>query len=74
MENKSGNWSTVKPATPVKSQEPVRFETKEELVKSLARRGYGIKEKAKIKGRSGIQYTFDILAHAEEGQVSTGWV
>jgi general secretion pathway protein E len=63
-----GQLVTVKPATPVKSQEPVRFETKEELVKSLTRRGYGIKEKAKIKGRSGIQYTFDILARVEEGQ------
>jgi general secretion pathway protein E len=60
---------TLKPAQPVKPEEPVRFETKEELVKSLAGRGYGIKEKAKVKGRSGIEYTFDILAHAENGQV-----
>src|SRR4030042_1111711 len=64
-----GQLVTVKPGTPAKSQEPVRFQTKEELVKSLARRGYGIKEKVKTKGRSGIQYVFDILAHAEEGQV-----
>ena len=64
-----GQVLTLKPPKPVKSEEPVRLETKEELVKSLAKRGYEIKEKAKIKGRSGIQYTFDILAHAEEGQV-----
>jgi general secretion pathway protein E len=64
-----GQLVTVKPGKPAKSQEPARFQTKEELVKSLARRGYGIKEKVKTKGRSGIQYTFDILAHAEEGQV-----
>ncbi len=60
---------TLKPAQPVKPEEPVRFETKEDLVKSLANRGYGVKENAKIKGRSGVEYTFDILAHAESGQV-----
>jgi len=64
-----GQMATSKPGAPTRSQEPAGFETKEELVKSLTRRGYGIKEKVKIKGRSGIQYTFDILAHAEEGQV-----
>jgi len=60
---------TLKPAQPVKPEEPVRFETKEDLVKSLANRGYGVKENAKIKGRSGVEYTFDILAHAENSQV-----
>jgi general secretion pathway protein E len=64
-----GQLSSLKAAKPVQSQERVRLETKEELVKSLARRGYEVKEKVKIKGRSGIQYVFDILAHAEEGQV-----
>jgi general secretion pathway protein E len=64
-----GQLLTLKPAQPVKPEEPVRFETKEELVKSLANRGYEVKEKAKIKGRSGIEYTFDILAHDENGQV-----
>jgi general secretion pathway protein E len=63
-----GQLLTLKPAQPVKPEKPVRFETKEELVKSLANRGYGVKEKAKIKGRSGIEYTFDILAHDENGQ------
>jgi general secretion pathway protein E len=60
---------TVKPAQPVKPEEPVRFETKEELVKSLANRGYEVKENAKIKGRSGVEYTFDLIAHTEDGQV-----
>jgi general secretion pathway protein E len=60
---------TPKTAKPVKTEEPVRFETKEELVKSLANRGYGVKEKVKVKGRSGVEYTFDILAHTENGQV-----
>jgi general secretion pathway protein E len=64
-----GQLLTAKPAQPVKPEEPARFETKEELVKSLANRGYGVKEKAKVKGRSGIEYTLDILAHSENDQV-----
>ena len=47
-----GQLSTLAPAQPVKPEEPVRFETKEGLVKSLANRGYGVKEKAKVKGLS----------------------
>jgi general secretion pathway protein E len=64
-----GQLLTLKPTKPVKTEEPVSFVTKEELVKSLADRGYGVKEKAKVKGRSGVEYTFDILARAEDGQV-----
>ncbi|MEA1872654.1 MAG: GspE/PulE family protein [Chloroflexota bacterium] len=60
---------TLEPTQPVKPEEPVRVETKEDLVKSLANRGYGVKEKAKIKGRSGVEYTFDILANTESDQV-----
>jgi len=60
---------TLGPAQSVKPEEPVRVETKEDLVKSLANRGYEVKERTKIKGRSGIEYTFDILANTENGQV-----
>jgi len=60
---------TLKPKSTVKPAEPVRFETREDLVKSLANRGYEVKETAKIKGRSGIEYTFDILANTENDQV-----
>jgi general secretion pathway protein E len=64
-----GQLLTSKPGKAVESLEPVRLENKDELVKSLARRGYEVKEKAQIKGRSGIQYIFDILARVAEGQV-----
>ena len=60
---------TLKTAQPAKPEEPIKVETREDLIKSLANRGYGIKEKAKIKGRSGIEYTFDILADTENDQV-----
>ena len=64
-----GQLSTLAPTQPVKPKEPIKSGTKEELVKSLANRGYVAKEKAKVKGRSGIEYTFDILANSENDQV-----
>jgi general secretion pathway protein E len=60
---------TQKTAKTAKPEEPVKVETREDMVKSLANRGYGVKEKVKIKGRSGIEYTFDILADSENDQV-----
>jgi general secretion pathway protein E len=60
---------TLKTAQSAKPEEPVKVETREDLVKSLISRGYGVKEKAKIKGRSGVEYTFDILADSENDQV-----
>jgi general secretion pathway protein E len=56
----------TQPAKPGKSLE---FETKEELVKALVDLGYSVQEKAKTKGKSGVEYTFDILAHTSTGQV-----
>jgi general secretion pathway protein E len=60
---------TSEPVKAAKPKEPLKFETKEELVKSLASRGYIVEEEPKIKGRSGVEYTFDILAHANTGQI-----
>jgi general secretion pathway protein E len=57
-----------KPTQLVSTEEPVGFGTKAELIKSLTRRGYTVKEKGKAKGRSGIEYTFDILAYSQSGQ------
>jgi len=60
---------TLKPTRPAKPEKPVKVETEADLVRSLANRGYGVKEKARIKGRSGVEYTFDILANNENDQV-----
>jgi general secretion pathway protein E len=60
---------TLKIDLPVKPEEPINIETREGLVKSLTNRGYGVKEKVKIKGRSGVEYTFDILADTENDEV-----
>ena len=64
-----GQLLTLKTTQLAKPEEPVSFKTKEDLIKSLTNRGYGVKEKAKVKGRSGNEYTFDILAHSEDDQV-----
>jgi general secretion pathway protein E len=66
---RTGQLFSLKPRPPVRTEEPVRFETKADLVKSLGGRGYGVKEKARVKGRSGIEYTFDILARSKDDQV-----
>ena len=66
---RTGQLFSLKPRPPVRPEEPVRFGTKADLVKSLADRGYGVKEKARVKGRSGIEYTFDILARSKDDQV-----
>jgi general secretion pathway protein E len=52
----------------VGTEEPVSFGTKAELIKSLTQRGYTVKEKGKARGRSGVEYTFDILAYSQSGQ------
>jgi len=55
---------------PSQTQDPVKFETKEQLVDSLISRGYTVEEKAKIRGRSGLEYNFDVLAYTNTDQVS----
>jgi len=62
-----GQLLASRPKELAKTEEPASFETKGELVESLTRRGYTVKEKAKAKGRSGIEYAFDILAYSEIG-------
>jgi general secretion pathway protein E len=47
---------------PIAVKEPVKFESKERMVASLIARGYRVEENAKVTGRSGAEYTFDILA------------
>ena len=55
---------------PPQTQDPVTFENKEQLVASLISRGYTVEEKAKIRGRSGLEYNFDVLAYTNTDQVS----
>ncbi len=56
-------------AVPAKVEEPFKFENKEQLIESLTNLGYRIEEKATVRGRSGVEYTFDILAYTDIDQV-----
>ncbi len=58
-----------KPPQPVKSSEPFTFETGAQLVESLVNLGYRVEEKAKVRGRSGVTHTFDLLAYSDGGQI-----
>ncbi|MFO7773088.1 MAG: GspE/PulE family protein [Dehalococcoidia bacterium] len=59
-----------KPAQVSGPREPIRFETKDELVQSLANRGYVVEKNHKVKGKSGVEYTFDVVAYTNTGQVA----
>lgn len=65
-----GSLLATKPKRPASPEEPFKFETRAQLVESLASRGYRVEEKGKAKGRSGVEYAFDILAHIDGEQVS----
>jgi len=45
----------------------VGFDSKEQLLSSLAKVGYTIEQDSKMKGRTGAEYTFDILAREDDG-------
>ncbi|MGB8827954.1 MAG: GspE/PulE family protein [Dehalococcoidales bacterium] len=53
------------PAHPPESgtKENVNIESMEQLALSLTRHGYRVREKARVTGRSGVDYTFDILCY-----------
>jgi general secretion pathway protein E len=46
------------------------FSSKTKLLKSLTEHGYKLEEKAKIKGESGTEHTFEILAYIDDGLVT----
>jgi len=53
-----------------KHHKPVEFDTKAQLLKSLTEHGYKIEEKAKVKGISGAEHNFDILAYIDESLIT----
>jgi general secretion pathway protein E len=44
-----------------------RITTKSQLIKALNKAGYKLEEKAKVRGKSGTEYSFDILAYRDDG-------
>jgi len=65
-----GSLLDLKPVPSAKLKEPIRFETKKQLVQSLANLGYKVEENAEVRGRSGVEYTLDILAYSDINQIS----
>ncbi len=59
-----------KPTIPIKPTAPVSLETPSSFVESLKLRGYTVVEKGIIRGRSGLNYTFDVVARGEGDQVN----
>ncbi len=47
-----------------------RFGTQTEFLQSLQDSGYRVEEGAKVKGKSGAEYTIDILAEQDEGFIA----
>ncbi len=46
---------------------PFKYESKAQLLEYLRKQGYRTEEKAKIPGRSGAEYTIDIVAYFDDG-------
>ncbi len=59
----------LKPPQPIKPPELFKFKTKSQLLESLGNLGYRVEEKVKVRGRSGVEYTFDIVAYSDDGQI-----
>jgi len=58
------------PFPPPVEKGPFNWETKSQLLESLANSGYKIEENAKVKGRSGAEYAFNILAYLDDGFIA----
>jgi general secretion pathway protein E len=52
------------------SSRPFKFESKKQLIETLANMGYRVEENARVSGRSGLEYIFDILAYANNTRIS----
>lgn len=49
---------------------PFKWGTRSQLVECLSRRGYRVEQDARVKGRSGAEYTFGIIASLDDGVVA----
>jgi len=68
-EEKIESFLANPPAKPVQNK-VFRFANKAQLIDSLVNLGYRIEENAKVVGRSGVEYTFDLLAYASSARIA----
>jgi len=57
---------TEEPGRPVKFSELLAFQNKGQLVKALENLNYRVDQDVKVKGKSGTEYNFDIIAYDED--------
>ncbi|MBN2186865.1 MAG: type II/IV secretion system protein [Dehalococcoidia bacterium] len=56
--------------TPPAKEGPFNWQTKSQFLESLAKSGYNVEETAKVTGKSGAEYVFDILASLDDGLIA----
>ena len=57
---------TEEPGRPVKFSESLTFQNKGQLVKALENLNYRVEQDVKVKGKSGTEYNFDIIAYDDD--------
>ena len=67
-ESKLESFLTIRPHKPRATV--FRFDNKRALMDSLVNLGYTIEENTKISGRTGVEYTFDLLAYASSDRIA----
>ncbi len=63
------SFLTQMPEPAPKTAKPFKFNTKEQLIESLVKMGYRVEERAKVRGRSGVEYVFDIMATGNNSRI-----
>jgi general secretion pathway protein E len=58
-----------KPEQKAAVQKPFKFENKGQIVEALVKMGYKVEEEAKVRGRSGVEYNFNILAYGNGSRI-----
>ncbi len=58
------------PPPAAKHNKPIEFNSKAQLLKSLAEHGYRLEEQVKVKGVSGVEHNFDILAYIDDDLIT----
>src|SRR4030042_5545158 len=58
------------PPPAAKHNKPIEFNSKAQLLKSLAEHGYKLEEQVKVKGVSGVEHNFDILAYIDDDLIT----
>jgi general secretion pathway protein E len=57
---------TEEPARPIKFSELLTFQNKGQLAKALENLNYRVEQYVKVKGKSGTEYNFDIIAYDDD--------